>query len=93
MMKQKSCQHIDALDLDLVKKASQLECAQCVEMNSTWVHLRTCQTCGITLCCDSSINKHASAHAIATDHPVITSAEPGESWMWCYKDKVYLKLN
>ncbi|MDP4587192.1 MAG: UBP-type zinc finger domain-containing protein [Flavobacteriales bacterium] len=73
--------------------ALKLECQHCVEENATWVHLRTCQECGISLCCDSSPNKHASTHAATTDHPVITSAEPGESWMWCYKDNLYLKLN
>jgi hypothetical protein len=50
------------------------------------VHLRTCQTCGVTLCCDSSPNRHASAHARAAQHPVIASAEPGERWLYCYLD-------
>ena len=39
------------------------ECEECVKIRSTWVHLRTCQTCGVTLCCDSSPNRHASKHA------------------------------
>jgi hypothetical protein len=59
-------------------------CETCVEMGARWVHLRTCQTCGITLCCDSSPHKHASAHARETEHPVVASAEPGERWLWCY---------
>ena len=35
----------------------------CVKIGARWVHLRTCQTCGVTLCCDSSPNRHASKHA------------------------------
>jgi hypothetical protein len=51
------------------------------------VHLRTCQTCGHTLCCDSSPARHASAHARASGHPVIASAEIGERWLYCYPDE------
>lgn len=64
-------------------------CEECVKTGSTWVHLRTCQTCGTTLCCDSSPNRHASKHARATGHPVIASAEPGERWLYCYVDDSY----
>ena len=64
-------------------------CDECVKIGATWVHLRTCQTCGATLCCDSSPNRHASKHAHASDHPVIASAEPGERWLYCYRDEVF----
>jgi hypothetical protein len=64
-------------------------CDECVKTGDAWVHLRTCQTCGATLCCDSSPNRHASKHAHATDHPVIASAEPGERWLYCYRDEVF----
>jgi hypothetical protein len=53
------------------------------------VHLRTCQECGATLCCDSSPNKHASKHARLSKHPVVASAEPGEQWLYCYPDDAY----
>jgi Zn-finger in ubiquitin-hydrolases and other protein len=53
------------------------------------VHLRTCQTCGITLCCDSSPNRHASKHARTSGHPVIASAESGERWLYCYPDDAF----
>lgn len=62
------------------------ECEECVKIGARWVHLRTCQTCGVTLCCDSSPNRHATAHATATTHPVVASAEPGERWLYCYPD-------
>jgi hypothetical protein len=29
-------------------------------------------------------------HAHATDHPIVRSFEPGESWRWCYPDSMFL---
>ncbi len=48
------------------------------------VHLRTCLACGYVGCCDSSKGRHATVHAEEEGHPVMQSAEPGESWRWCY---------
>ena len=67
-----------------VKKAARYECDDCVKIGADWVHLRTCQQCGGTRCCDASPNRHATKHAQATSHPVIASAEPGERWLYCY---------
>ena len=72
-----------------VKQTSRRVCDECVKTGARWVRLRTCQTCGITLCCDSSPNRHASAHARAVNHPVIASAEPGERWLYCYTDEMF----
>jgi hypothetical protein len=83
-MTEEACIHIGAITA--VKPASQRVCEECVKIGSRWVHLRTCQTCGATLCCDSSPNRHATRHAQATAHPVIASAEPGERWLYCYPD-------
>ena len=47
-----------------------------------------CMTCGKIGCCDSSPNRHATAHAGESGHPIIRSAEPGEDWSWCYIDEV-----
>ena len=33
-------------------------------------------------------HQHASAHARGTGHPIARSAEPGESWSWCYVDNI-----
>ena len=78
------CSHIQAVaDVKLPKDRV---CEECVKTGSRWVHLRTCQACGRTGCCDSSPNRHASAHARASGHPVIASAERGERWMYCYPD-------
>ena len=82
-----SCEHIDAIDA--VKPAAARECEDCVKIGGRWVHLRTCQTCGGTRCCDSSPNKHASRHARDSGHAVIASAEPGEQWLYCYPDDVF----
>ena len=83
-MQEGVCPHIEAVTD--VRKAKRHECEECVKIKSGWVHLRTCQTCGVTLCCDSSPNRHASLHARRSQHPVIASAEPGERWLYCYPD-------
>ena len=83
----KTCAHIDALDQ--IKTAKARVCEECVAVGGQWVHLRTCQACGETRCCDSSPNRHASKHAAASKHPVIASAEPGERWVYCYPDEAY----
>lgn len=82
-----ACAHIDGIDD--VKRPRERVCEECAKMGSRWVHLRTCQSCGVTLCCDSSPNRHASQHARASSHPVIASAEPGERWMYCFVDETY----
>ena len=88
MLRQKTCQHLDTYELTPPKG---YECEECVKTGDSWLHLRTCQSCGITLCCDSSPNKHATKHAISHQHPVAISAEPGERWAWCYEDKILKK--
>jgi hypothetical protein len=82
-----ACSHIGSVET--VKHPSRHECQECVKIHSSWVHLRTCQTCGVTLCCDSSPNRHASAHARTSHHPVIASAEAGERWLYCYPDEAF----
>ncbi|GAA0264826.1 UBP-type zinc finger domain-containing protein [Cryptosporangium japonicum] len=63
-------------------------CEECLKTGGRWVHLRTCQECGHVGCCDSSPGKHASGHFHDEKHPVVQSAEPGESWKWCFVDEV-----
>ena len=81
------CEHIEAITD--VKHAKRREFEECVKIHSRWMHLRTCQACGVTLCCDSSPNRHASKHARAVGHPVVASAEPGERWLYCYPDEAF----
>ena len=86
-MSERPCSHLDAITT--VKGPARRECAECVKIGSSWVHLRTCQECGVTLCCDNSPNRHATKHARATGHPVIASAEAGERWLYCYRDDAF----
>lgn len=79
-----ACSHLSAISK--VVPAKVYQCDECVVIGSDWMHLRTCQTCGGTRCCDSSPMKHASKHARASQHPVIASAEPGERWLYCFPD-------
>ncbi len=65
-------------------------CEECLISGDTWVHLRLCLTCGHVGCCDSSKNKHATAHHQRMAHPLIKSLVPGEEWGWCYEDREYL---
>ncbi|MCU0449014.1 MAG: UBP-type zinc finger domain-containing protein [Bernardetiaceae bacterium] len=74
----------DLAQLQGINVADEPVCEECVKTGSDWVHLRTCQQCGKTHCCDASPNRHATKHFQATGHPVVASAEPGERWVWCY---------
>ena len=85
----KTCDHLDSIED--VRGPQKRECDECVKINSRWVHLRTCQECGRTHCCDSSPNRHATSHARESGHPVVASAEPGERWMYCYPDDAYVE--
>ena len=83
-----TCAHLTSTPLTASPAGSTPECSDCVAVGGRWVHLRRCLTCDHVACCDSSPARHATAHAKATGHPVITSAEPGETWRWCYVDEV-----
>ena len=63
-------------------------CTPCLEIGSTWYHLRQCLNCGLTSCCDNSPNRHATAHFQAAGHPMMRSAQPGEDWQWCFPDEL-----
>jgi hypothetical protein len=82
-----ACKHISAVSS--VKQPARRVCEECIKTGDSWVHLRTCQQCGQTLCCDNSPNKHATRHANASHHPVIASAEVGERWLYCYPDEQF----
>ncbi len=83
----KQCTHLNEIrDVH----ASTRGCEECLASGDRWVHLRMCLTCGHVGCCDSSKNKHATKHFHATQHPIMRSIEPGESWRWCYKDEIML---
>ena len=73
------CQHLDAITE--VKHAKARRCEECVKIGARWVHLRTCQSGGVTHCCDSPPDQPATKHARASGHPAVASAEPGERWL------------
>ena len=81
----KTCTHLDQIQ---VTTTDTHVCEDCVKIGARWLHLRLCLICGHVGCCDSSPNRHASKHAAATQHPLVRSIEPGESWVWCYVDQV-----
>ena len=61
-----ACGHIESIEsLKPMKRV----CEECVKIGGRWVHLRTCQECGITRCCDNSPNQHATKHARAQRPP------------------------
>ena len=67
-------------------------CEDCLAIGGQWLHLRICLECGKVGCCDDSPNRHASAHAADSGHPIIRSLEPGEVWSWCFSDELLMRL-
>jgi monovalent cation/hydrogen antiporter len=76
------CDHLEAIPL--ADPTGAIECVDCVAIGSRWVALRMCLTCRQIRCCDSSPNRHSTAHFHQTAHPVMRSVEPGEDWRWCF---------
>ena len=86
-----TCTHLDQIAVfDLPDEIQ--GCEDCLKTGDRWVHLRMCQSCGYIGCCDSSPNRHTTAHVQATGHPIVRSAQPGEDWSWCYEDNIAFVL-
>jgi uncharacterized UBP type Zn finger protein len=85
------CSHLDQVEI-LEPPEDIAGCEECLKTGSRWVHLRMCHSCGKIGCCDSSPNRHASAHAREAEHPLLRSVEPGEVWTWCVLDEVAFEL-
>ncbi len=85
-----TCTHKD--QIRDVARGSQ-GCEQCLALGDAWVHLRMCMACGKVGCCDSSKNTHAHRHARehAPDHQIISSLQPGETWLWCFTDRIAVR--
>ena len=84
------CTHLNMIEVERPERVE--GCEDCLAIGGTWVHLRVCRSCGRVGCCDSSPNKHASRHARETEHPIVTSLEPGETWSYCYVDNIAFEL-
>ena len=80
------CGQVEDAKLQSVRRPAK-GCEDCMKIGGRWVHLRQCLTCGHVGCCDNSPNRHATAHFRTTRHPIVSSAEPGETWCWCYLDE------
>lgn len=83
------CTHLDTIRD--VEPSTPDGCQECLEMGDSWVHLRLCLACGHVGCCDDSKNTHATKHFRATEHPLIQSFQPGEDWLWCYVDDLFME--
>jgi len=82
----------DQRGFNLASKPSGDGCVECLASpKGWWLHLRRCAACGHIGCCDSSPSQHASKHAAATGHPIITSFEPGEDWFFDYEKQGMIK--
>jgi uncharacterized UBP type Zn finger protein len=90
-MRMATCIHLDHIRITQLPPAVD-GCADCLAMGGVWLHLRICLECGHVGCCDDSPNRHATAHARLTTHPLIRSLEPGEDWCWCYVDEVAMRI-
>ncbi|OOW84607.1 hypothetical protein Xvtw_14910 [Xanthomonas campestris pv. vitiswoodrowii] len=69
------CRHTDQIN---TVTPSARGCEECLAIDSEWVHLRLCRSCGHVGCCDDSPNRHATAHHRATGHPIIEGYDPHE---------------
>ena len=85
-----ACTHLDQIRDDVQPRTPE-GCEECLQSGSRWVHLRLCLTCGHVGCCDSSPNTHATKHWHRSEHPIVRSFEPGESWAWCYPDELLME--
>jgi uncharacterized UBP type Zn finger protein len=85
------CTHLDHVQVRELPESAD-GCEDCLATGDKWLHLRICLECGHVGCCDDSPNKHATAHANASGHPIIRSLEPGEDWSWCFVDEIAMRI-
>jgi uncharacterized UBP type Zn finger protein len=86
-----TCTHLDQVLISQLPESVD-GCEECLLSGDPWLHLRICLECGKVGCCDDSPNRHASAHAHASSHPIIRSLQPGEEWSWCFIDNVAMLI-
>ena len=86
-----TCTHLDHVQITDLPAAVD-GCEDCLAAGTKWLHLRICLECGHVGCCDSSPERHASAHARERDHPIMRSLQPGEDWCWCFVDEAAMVI-
>jgi uncharacterized UBP type Zn finger protein len=84
-----TCTHIDQIHVTELPEAVD-GCEDCLAAGTEWLHLRICLGCGHVGCCDSSPERHATAHARGSEHPLVRSLQPGEEWSFCYADQAMM---
>jgi hypothetical protein len=84
------CGHVDQVRDDWTPVADPVR-EDCARTGDRWASLRRCLTCGHIGCCDSSPNRHVTAHRQHTAHPVVRTLQPGQDWVWCYVDEVSMQ--
>jgi Na+/H+ antiporter len=80
------CEHLKEAPVSIRPNTPE-GCEECLRDGTHWVHLRLCLSCGHVGCCDSSPQRHATAHFHEGGHPVMRSFETGEAWRWCFVDE------
>jgi uncharacterized UBP type Zn finger protein len=86
-----TCTHLNQVEVTQLPESVE-GCEECLAVGDPWLHLRICLVCGKVGCCDDSPNRHATAHARSSGHPLIRSLEPHEEWSYCYPDYLALLL-
>jgi uncharacterized UBP type Zn finger protein len=86
-----TCTHLDSVMITQLPTSVE-GCEDCLLIGDPWLHLRICLQCGHVGCCDDSPNRHATAHAADSGHPIIRSLEPGEVWSWCFVDELVMRI-
>ena len=86
-----TCTHLQHVKITQLPDAVD-GCEDCLAAGDQWLHLRICLECGKVGCCDDSPNRHATAHARESGHPIIHSLEPGEVWSWCFEDELLMRI-
>ena len=79
-----ACEHMDQIQ-DVSPRTE--GCEECLASGDKWVELRMCLTCGHVGCCDSSKNRHGTAHFEQTAHAIM-QAMGGGDWKYCYIDNI-----
>jgi uncharacterized UBP type Zn finger protein len=86
-----TCAHLDHVQITQLPDSVE-GCEDCLASGAAWLHLRICLECGHVGCCDDSPNRHATAHANSSEHPIIRSLQPGEDWCWCFLDDLAMRI-
>ena len=87
-----SCSHLDQITVTRLPDSVE-GCEDCLREGTNWFHLRICLACGHVGCCDSSLERHAIAHAASSGHQLIRSLQPGEDWVWCFADEFAMAID